>query len=1216
MKLKKIAFIFYFLAFFELMGGTWEEWLEKDAPFFSGVVDARKTGVKSHQALIPRALVFPIGQNVYVAYDVDLLRVAAVWQAEGAPLKNPSMSVNSYPYQFKKVGGGQRNLPEINGDLWFENGAYPGFSLYPGSETKGIENLTYKVFPGHHNLPRTLGDKPTLSGTLPFGYIDLDYAPEVLDKYSISFDGQLNVPKNGTYSFAIHSDRNSRFYIDGKEIFKGNDNKKKSVELKLSKGKHAIRLEFCRSWVLQFIDVSWSGPGFKDQPLSVNRPFTDPRPKQENPKEVGLGGLPEQYGSFLGVNLKEGAAIEYKIGDVTIREKFSLSKKGLVRTFLLTPHKQAVNINLMENRQFEGKPISELLESSEAGTILKRDKFFVLRIAPSNKVQSVSVLFKKPMKESSEYSVKGKRWNEKISVPLPKINTSDAMSVEKIPLPFKNSSNRAVRGAGIDFFSDGRLALVTFDGDVWIGSAPKKNAKEFIWCRFASGLHEPLGLTIRNDELFVFDRNGLWRLLDKDKNGEADYHELFCSQVDQTAGTREFAMAVEVEKDGSFLICKPGLNSGSRSAGALVRISADGKKVSEIARGFRAPFMGYDPVSGQIAVTDQQGQYVPSTPVIFPQQGAYYGHPSQKSDSSLPVSTPMTWIPHQVCASSSSVVWMRGSKMGQLDNQPILLAYNKPKLLQVHTDVDDIVSQGGVTELPIKIDSPILNGAVNPADGLLYLTGFKIYDSSASDATFLSRIRVNPKKTLPVPQTVRVEKRGIYLSFDYALDRSSAEKPESYTVKRWNYKRTPAYGSGNYKLDGTPGSDSLKVASVKLSKDRKSVFIGVPDMREVMQIEVAYNLIAADKTAINNKTYLTAHLLRSFDLKKIGFADNKVDLNMNGKEEVAEKKVNPTIEHGSQLYTQLGCVACHSIDGTKEGKSGPSWRDLYGSKRKLVKSGKVVIADDAYLRESILDPSAKVAEGAVNGDAGMPIFAGVLSEEQIQSLVLYMKSLSSKKEDITASMPLVYSQDFKSEKSLSEFVYTDPSIWKWGKGKDGIGYIEHSEKQSAYKPKVRSPYNVGILKTIQLRNFVMEVELKQTGKDYGHRDMCVFFGFKDRSHFYYSHIASKRDAVANNLHIVNNKDRQNISKTSNPGHDWKDTWHRVRVVRNVDEGTIKIFVNDMLQPAMTANDKTLNWGHIGFGSFDDEGQIRNIRIWSSQSKKETLSDVFVEGRKK
>jgi cytochrome c oxidase subunit 2 len=54
----------------------------------------------------------------------------------------------------------------------------------------------------------------------------------------------------------------------------------------------------------------------------------------------------------------------------------------------------------------------------------------------------------------------------------------------------------------------------------------------------------------------------------------------------------------------------------------------------------------------------------------------------------------------------------------------------------------------------------------------------------------------------------------------------------------------------------------------------------------------------------------------------------------------------------------------------------------------------VVIADEAYLRESILNPAAKVAQGAVNGEAGMPIYDGVLSEEQIASIILYARSLA------------------------------------------------------------------------------------------------------------------------------------------------------------------------------------------------------------------------------
>src|SRR6185436_15709014 len=82
--------------------------------------------------------------------------------------------------------------------------------------------------------------------------------------------------------------------------------------------------------------------------------------------------------------------------------------------------------------------------------------------------------------------------------------------------------------------------------------------KEIRWRRFASGLHEPLGLAIRGGDLFVFDRNGIWRLRDTDGNGEADVHELFSNAFAQTAETREFASSMRMAPDGTFVIAKGG----------------------------------------------------------------------------------------------------------------------------------------------------------------------------------------------------------------------------------------------------------------------------------------------------------------------------------------------------------------------------------------------------------------------------------------------------------------------------------------------------------------------------------------------------------------------------------------------------------------------------------------------------------------------------------
>lgn len=90
---------------------------------------------------------------------------------------------------------------------------------------------------------------------------------------------------------------------------------------------------------------------------------------------------------------------------------------------------------------------------------------------------------------------------------------------------------------------------------------------------------------------------------------------------------------------------------------------------------------------------------------------------------------------------------------------------------------------------------------------------------------------------------------------------------------------------------------------------------------------------------------------------------------------------------GQQLSVTLGCVGCHTIDGSV--LVGPTWLGLFG-RTELLDDGSTVVADDEYIRESIVDPNAKVVEGFVAGV--MPAFEG-LSADQIEALLTYIKTL-------------------------------------------------------------------------------------------------------------------------------------------------------------------------------------------------------------------------------
>jgi len=200
-------------------------------------------------------------------------------------------------------------------------------------------------------------------------------------------------------------------------------------------------------------------------------------------------------------------------------------------------------------------------------------------------------------------------------------------------------------------------------------------------------------------------------------------------------------------------------------------------------------------------------------------------------------------------------------------------------------------------------------------------------------------------------------------------------------------------------------------------------------------------------------------------------------------------------------------------------------------------------------------------------------------------------------QNIPKDYQLLYQQDFTDLDALRSFEMTDPKAWQLSKEK--MGKALEVFTASDYSPRVRSPFNIAIIKEKKFGSFILEADLQQTGKEYGHRDLCLFFGMKDPSNFYYVHIASKPDPHAHNIFLVNDEPRTAIADWTNEGINWgkTDDWHKVRIERNIETGIIKIFFDNMDSPIMEANDLHFDYGHIGFGTFDDVGKFDNIKIW-------------------
>ena len=95
----------------------------------------------------------------------------------------------------------------------------------------------------------------------------------------------------------------------------------------------------------------------------------------------------------------------------------------------------------------------------------------------------------------------------------------------------------------------------------------------------------------------------------------------------------------------------------------------------------------------------------------------------------------------------------------------------------------------------------------------------------------------------------------------------------------------------------------------------------------------------------------------------------------------------PPEQLGEKLYKERGCNACHSIDGST--LVGPTWKGLFGHEVSMT-DGSTVTADENYIRQSILEPQAKMVKGF---GPVMPAFKGILSDEEVDAIIAYIKTL-------------------------------------------------------------------------------------------------------------------------------------------------------------------------------------------------------------------------------
>ncbi len=196
-----------------------------------------------------------------------------------------------------------------------------------------------------------------------------------------------------------------------------------------------------------------------------------------------------------------------------------------------------------------------------------------------------------------------------------------------------------------------------------------------------------------------------------------------------------------------------------------------------------------------------------------------------------------------------------------------------------------------------------------------------------------------------------------------------------------------------------------------------------------------------------------------------------------------------------------------------------------------------------------------------------------------------------------STLPLVLKEDF--ERGMARWCTTDPDpadgVWKIIEAGTAGNHVLRVSGKSKYEPPHRSPHSIAWLKDVIVGDFVLTASVQNTNSKAGpHRDLSIFWGYQDPSHFYYVHFGAKADPHACQIFIVNDAPRKMITVAQAKGTPWTDGWHDVKVVRRVADGTMEVFFDDMKKPIMTARNKTFTSGQIGIGTFDDHGNFDDV----------------------
>ncbi len=656
-------------------------------------------------------------------------------------------------------------------------------------------------------------------------------------------------------------------------------------------GKHGPTSQLTQLPMFATKGVGWANPdgSFVDPRADIVKPLPPPGP------------LPRAWSHSNGYYRHGRETIfSYDVAGTAVLELLSLQKQdtaaAIARTFTIAAHAKPLTVVLAEANGPEAKndgvvsggdPRAALASAPEGSVISVRDGRLILTLPAASAVTNVTVLVAGKEAESatltklanatpkpSDLMQKTKGgpalWKETLETVGTLGKDIGGFAVDSIGLPETNPWQAWVRPTGMDFFADGTTAAVaTLNGDIFIVSGIDAELKKLTWRRFAAGMHAPLGVKIVDGLIHVACRDGIVRLHDLDKDGEADYYHMFTMDLLQTPSFHSFVCDLNTDASGNFVFSVGGaIRAGGRGfqlltphMGAVLKLTKDGKTLTSYASGLRMPNGSAVRSDGQITVSDNEGVWVPASPIHWVKEGDFLGVKNTAHGKETHHPQPICFMPQRTESSACSQVWVTSDKWAPFKDDLLHMSYGKSGLFKVYMEEIDGVMQGGVIRFPIQLTSAGVRGRFNPVDGQLYVVGLGMGQTTAVKTGGFDRVRTTGTP-VRMGRSLGVVPNGVRLTFTAKLDPATAADPSNYSIKQWNYRWTENYGSSAYSVDNpekkTDG-DIVVITKATLSADGLSVVLEVPGIKPVMQFAVSCKVGTADGELISTEFMSTIH---------------------------------------------------------------------------------------------------------------------------------------------------------------------------------------------------------------------------------------------------------------------------------------------------------------------------------------------------------------------